>query len=331
MLSVKAIQTMKWQQRFTQIALSLNEAMPPLVITNLNNWTSISITGEESKSYLQGQLTCDVVKLDEHESTLAAHCDAKGKVWSIFRLFKHNDGYSLLLNASTVENSLKEIKKYSVFSKVKIEQSSNVALGVIGSQATQFIDSLSEVRGNVRPLGYGSAVKISHQRWLLLINEDSVETLLEKPTNALFSDTSIWDMCDIHEGIPRITEEIQNSQIPQAFNLQSLGAISFSKGCYTGQETVARAKYRGTNKRAMYKVMGQLSAGAESNWQLERSVGDNWRAAGTIFTHYQYSNGTVIGLVILPNNLEAEAQLRLADHTGSHWSIEPLPYSIEES
>jgi len=321
---------MKWQDRFTKLMLNSGDFLPELMVTNLNSWRIISVTGKDRKLYLQGQLTCDLGTLDPQESTLGAHCDAKGKVWSIFRCFTHKQGYALLHNASTIEISLREIKKYSVFSKVEFDISPESILGIMGRNADKTIDNLTSERGKLRSIQGGSAVKIEKNRWLLVIDKNKVESLLNTIENACFVDEKIWDKFDIEGGIPRIVDPIQNSQIPQAFNLQAIGGISFNKGCYTGQETVARAKYRGTNKRFMAIVKGNLDDSTSSTLNLERSVGENWRNIGSIFTYYSYADGTTIGLIILPNNLEPETKLRLTENPSSIWEIEDLPYKIEE-
>lgn len=321
---------MEWQNRFTKLELGSKDPLPELMVSDLNSWNLLSVTGEDKKSYLQGQLTCDLVALDPQESTLGAHCDAKGKVLSIFRCFKHNDGYALFHHASTTASSLTEIKKYSVFSKVELDISSDITLGVLGKNADNFIDSITSTRGNVRTVENGSAIKVEDNRWILVVDRNSIATTLDKMSSAIFVEDDIWDKFDIESGIPRIVEGNQNTQIPQAFNLQAIHGISFSKGCYTGQETVARAKYRGTNKRSMSIVKGHIEIASDLPLELERSVGENWRSVGTIFTHYRYTDGLAMGLIVLPNNLEQDTKFRLANQPSSIWQIVDLPYEIEE-
>jgi len=113
-------------------------------------------------------------------------------------------------------------------------------------------------------------------------------------------------------------------------NLQAVDAISFKKGCYTGQETVARAKYRGINKRAMYIVSGTAEHCPLAGDALERSVGENWRKGGTIIAAYQFADNKAIALVGLPNDLDEDSQFRLAGQD-TIWQKLPLPYSLEES
>ncbi|MDN2482058.1 tRNA-modifying protein YgfZ [Vibrio agarivorans] len=327
---------MDWNTHFKPFALASNEALPELAISHLSQWGLISMLGEDKKSYLQGQVTCDVVSLNQEQSTLGAHCDAKGKTWSAFRLFHHGDGYAMFQPQSAIAQELVELKKYAIFSKVTIEQSQDILLGVIGHQAQSFVDSLSEQRGDVRKVSGGTAVKISQQRWLLALDSSAalqlVEGLSEQYSGAPLCDNSLWTLLDILEANPVIEDFAQNQHIPQAVNLQAIGGISFSKGCYTGQETVARAKYRGMNKREMIIVESEKAETLKPNEHvnIERSVGDNWRAVGSLLTYFQYSDGKVIGQLIAPNNLEDDTTLRLASTEGSIWKMNPLPYSLDD-
>ncbi|MEH0699126.1 tRNA-modifying protein YgfZ [Vibrio owensii] len=321
---------MEWQTRFSPLNLSTQDALPELSISLLDNLGMITMVGDDKKSYLHGQVTCDVVSLETDQSMLGAHCDAKGKVWSVFRLFHHNDGYAMVQPKSAIEVELKEIKKYAVFSKVTIEESSDVVLGVAGENADAFISTLNADSGDVRTVEGGTAVKVASNRWLLALTTEAAQSLVED-SKATLTTHELWTRFDIEAALPYVAADAQNEHIPQALNVQALGGISFTKGCYTGQETVARAKYRGTNKRAMYIVKGAtadtLGAGVI---ELERSVGENWRSVGALLTHYQFSDNQAMGLIVLPNNLDDDTRLRLVAQPECEWEITALPYSLDD-
>lgn len=321
---------MEWQTRFSPLNLSTQDALPELSISLLDNLGMITMIGDDKKSYLHGQVTCDVVSLEKDQSMLGAHCDAKGKVWSVFRLFHHNDGYAMVQPKSAIEVELKEIKKYAVFSKVTIEESSDVVLGVAGENADAFISTLNADSGDVRAVEGGTAVKVASNRWLLALTAEAAQSLVED-SKATLTTHELWTRFDIEAALPYVAADAQNEHIPQALNLQALGGISFTKGCYTGQETVARAKYRGTNKRAMYIVKGATAeALGESAIELERSVGENWRSVGALLTHYQFSDNQAMGLIVLPNNLDDDTRLRLVAQPECEWEIAALPYSLDD-
>ncbi|MHA2717735.1 tRNA-modifying protein YgfZ [Vibrio owensii] len=321
---------MEWQTRFSPLNLSTQDALPELSISLLDNLGMITMVGDDKKSYLHGQVTCDVVSLEKDQSMLGAHCDAKGKVWSVFRLFHHNDGYAMVQPKSAIEVELKEIKKYAVFSKVTIEESSDVVLGVAGENADAFISTLNADSGDVRTVEGGTAVKVASNRWLLALTAEAAQSLVED-SQATLTTHELWTRFDIEAALPYVAADAQNEHIPQALNVQALGGISFTKGCYTGQETVARAKYRGTNKRAMYIVKGATAeALGESAIELERSVGENWRSVGALLTHYQFSDNQAMGLIVLPNNLDDDTRLRLVAQPECEWEIAALPYSLDD-
>ncbi|MBY7853169.1 tRNA-modifying protein YgfZ [Vibrio fluvialis] len=322
---------MDWKNTFSPLSVNASDALPELMLTYLDSWGAITMVGADKKSYLQGQVTCNVVTLASDQSTFGAHCDAKGKVWSVFRLFHHHDGYAMFQPQSAIEAELRELKKYAIFSKVEIAESQDIALGVIGVQAQAYIDRLSDSQGDVRAIQGGTAVRISDLRWLLFVTPETAEQLATS-TDATKVDATLWTRFDIEEAIPVIERADQNEHIPQAVNVQAVGGISFTKGCYTGQETVARAKYRGINKRAMYIVAGDVTQPLTNSdaQEMERSVGENWRSAGRLIAHYTFADNTAIGLIVLPNNLEKGTELRLTAQPGTRWTIQPLPYSLDD-
>ncbi|WP_394128099.1 tRNA-modifying protein YgfZ [Vibrio hepatarius] len=320
---------MDWQKDFAPLQLASTDSLPELAIAPLTTWGAITLIGDDKKSYLQGQVTCDVVTLGEQSSTFGAHCDAKGKVWSVFRLFHHNGGYAMFQPKSLIDKELAELKKYAIFSKVEFTHSDEIALGVMGSNATALVDSLSEETGDVRRVEGGSAVKIDDQRWLLLVTEASTQQIVAQ-SNASKVSEDLWTLHDIQSGTPLLNAEQQIEHIPQAINVQAVDGISFKKGCYTGQETVARAKYRGMNKRALFIVQGNADKNIDDNAELERAVGENWRSAGKLLASYRFTDNAALALVVLPNNLDDDVQLRLKDQPESSWTIAQLPYSLQD-
>ncbi len=118
--------------------------------------------------------------------------------------------------------------------------------------------------------------------------------------------------------------------IPQATNLQALGGISFKKGCYTGQEMVARAKFRGANKRALWLLAGSASRLPEAGEDLELKMGENWRRTGTVLAAVKLEDGQVVVQVVMNNDMEPDSIFRVRDDANT-LHIEPLPYSRSKS
>ncbi|PSW04693.1 tRNA-modifying protein YgfZ [Photobacterium lipolyticum] len=319
---------------FKKIPLTAQDNLPDLALVNLDDWGLVTLIGDDKKSYLQGQVTCDVVSLPADASTLGAHCDAKGKMRTIFRLFNHNNGYGFLQRKSVMASQLPELKKYAVFSKVDIEASDDVLLGLTGESAQAVVDQLFTGEGDVRVIKAGTAVKIDEDRWLLAVTAEQAETvvnaIVEAYNDVRLSDSTLWDLYDIQYAIPRIDAATELEFIPQAMNLQAVDGISFKKGCYTGQETVARAKYRGINKRAMYIVSGEAAQCPQAGDALERNIGENWRKGGTLIASYQYADNLAVALVVLPNDLDSGTRFRLAAQPEFIWTKQDLPYTLED-
>ena len=309
----------------------------PLTLMTLDDWALATITGADSEKYLQGQVTADVSTLAANQHLLAAHCDSKGKMWSNMRLFHDKEGFAWLLRRSVRETQLRELKKYAVFSKVTIAaDDERVLLGVAGFQAraalANLFSTLPESENQVVQEGETTLLWFAHpaERFLLVTDAATAEMVTEKLRGeAQLNNSQQWLALNIEAGLPVIDEANVAQFIPQATNLQALGGISFKKGCYTGQEMVARAKFRGANKRALWYLAGTASRVPEAGEDLERKMGDNWRRTGTVLAAAQLDDGLVIVQVVMNNDMEPDSVFRVREDANT-LSIEPLPYSLEE-
>lgn len=310
----------------------------PLTIMLLNDWQLVNVTGPDASKYLQGQLTVDVAALTEHEHTLCGHCDAKGKMWSDLRLFHRAEGFSYLVRRSVAENQITELKKYAVFSKLTISADNDaVILGVAGFKAdaalAAYFPQLPDANTPAVTHEDTTLLYLSQPeaRYLLVTSLSTAEMLTDKlRDSAQFNDGQQWVELDIEAGQPVIDVANSGQFIPQATNLQALDGICFKKGCYTGQEMVARAKYRGANKRALYWLQGSASRVPQAGEDLELKLGENWRRTGTVLAAVQLNDGSLNVQVVLNNDLEADSVLRVRDDEGSMLTIQPLPYSLVE-
>jgi len=310
----------------------------PLTLMSLDEWALVSVQGKDSTSYLQGQLTLDVAALDAAQHRPAAHCDAKGKMWSNLRLFHRGEGYAYLVRRNLREQQVTELKKYAVFAKVTIAADDDaVLLGVAGFQAraalanvfTTLPDATTPVvqQDDTTLLWFAEPA----ERFLLVTTPAQAEALQQKlAAEAQLNDSTQWLALDIAAGVPVIDSATTAQLIPQATNLQALDAISFKKGCYTGQEMVARAKFRGANKRALYWLAGSASKVPDAASSLELQMGDKWRRTGTVLSGVQLDDGSVWVQAVLNNDLEPDSVLRVEGDESGKLTIQPLPYSLEE-
>ncbi|HGY1778918.1 TPA: tRNA-modifying protein YgfZ [Citrobacter amalonaticus] len=309
----------------------------PVTLMTLDDWALATISGADSEKYIQGQVTADVSQLTEHQHVLAAHCDAKGKMWSNLRLFRDGDGFAWIERRSLRDAQVGELKKYAVFSKVTIApDDERVLLGVAGFQARAALANLfSELPDSEKPVtreGATTLLWFEHpvERFLLVTDVTTAETVTEKLRGeAELNNSQQWLALDIEAGLPVIDSANSAQFIPQATNLQSLGGISFKKGCYTGQEMVARAKFRGANKRALWSLAGKASRVPEAGDDLEMKMGENWRRTGTVLAAVQLDDGQLRVQVVMNNDMEADSVFRVRDDANT-LHIEPLPYSLEE-
>ncbi|WP_445335765.1 tRNA-modifying protein YgfZ [Citrobacter koseri] len=309
----------------------------PLTLITLDDWALASITGADSEKYMQGQVTADVNQLTEQQHLLVAHCDAKGKMWSNLRLFRDGDGFAWIERRSLREAQLTELKKYAVFSKVAIvPDDERVLLGIAGFQARAALANIfSELPNSEKQVvseGASTLLWFEHpaERFLLITDVATAESLTEKLRGeAALNNSQQWLALDIEAGIPVIDSANSGQFIPQATNLQALGGISFKKGCYSGQEMVARAKFRGANKRALWSLAGKASRVPETGEDLELQMGENWRRTGTVLAAVQLDDGQVLVQVVMNNDMEADSVFRVRDDANT-LHIVPLPYSLEE-
>lgn len=294
------------------MAYSLLTAQQDDIICPLTHYSLIQIAGTEAEKYLQGQLTCDVTKLAVGESTLTAHCDPKGKMSALFRLIRQDEQtFYMLLKSELLPSALDQLKKYAVFSKVTFTLLDWQILGAAGTKGIEKCGQFSvQIRINVK----------AQQPRMILLNPTR---LALEPT----VEAEAWDLLDIQDGIPSLAAATQLEFIPQALNLQSIEqAISFQKGCYIGQETVARAKYRGANKRALFIFEAQTQSLPDIGSALEMALGDNWRVTGSITSAVNF-HGVLWLQAVLNTPLEEGQAFRLPN-SQTLLDMQPLPYEL---
>ena len=291
----------------------------------------IQLTGDEKASYLQGQITADIHQLTDNNSLLACHCDFKGKMWSVFYAFSWQDSILLMTHNSVLEKSLSELNKYGVFAKVDISNQTD-NWDIIGGSGALFekaiiglFDELPCGNRNVisSPYGIVMCVEKPEQRYLVLQPANSEKKLLLDVTE----DCNLWETADIQSGLGDIREVTINEYVPQMLNLQALDAIDFEKGCYMGQEVVARTKYLGRNKRASYILKTMSTINNLTGEQLEYQIGENWRPGGKILRSAVSSDQTWI-FAVLANDTEIGSIFRVKSSPNTIFTAQALPYSL---
>lgn len=300
--------------------------------TNLADKGVIQLSGPERVKYLQGQVTADVVALNGHNALLACHCDFKGKTWSVSYLISWQEELLLLTHRSVIEKSLGELKKYGVFAKVDIIDATTnwqVTGGLgkeIEAEIIRVFDHLPEKHQDCCQNENGIVVLLegSVNRYIILQPNEAKNVIAITPSSSGEND---WELEDIKAGIADIRAQTCNEFVPQMMNLQQLNAISFTKGCYMGQEVVARTKYLGKNKRAAFRLYADGVKSVAVGDKLEVQMGENWRPAGTILRCATAKSQTWL-LATLASDTEIGTLMRLKDSPDSSFTVLPQPYEL---
>ena len=293
----------------------------------------IQFTGEDKKSYLHGQITQDTNLFNNDTYHWAGQCDAKGKLWAILRLFNYNDDYFAITSKDEFENALAEFKKYAVFAKVDITKNeSHQLIGIFGDDLSSALTELNiqfpESNNCAADFSLGKAIKLDNNRLILCVEKTKVDLV---PTSfSMLDNEDKFNSLAILAGEPKLNSQSISEFVPQMVNLQAIGGISFKKGCYKGQETVARMKFLGKNKRAMYILQAQSSHAIEAD-EVEQKLGENWRRAGKLLQKsFDAETNTAYALAVMPNDIALDTKLRTKQDNPISFTIKALPYSLVE-
>lgn len=310
------------------------EQLPSDYLVSLAHYSAISLSGEEQSKYLQGQVTCDVTTSSEHSLLVGAHCNAKGKVFSAFRLLNRNEAHLLIQPKASIESSITELKKFGVFAKVEISSTDELSFfALIGDTAVSILqDKFSRIPDSLNPVVQSDSTTLVYiagkqSRYLLIDTTATLESILVNMELPVYK-SAVWDLLEINEGFVQLSDESSGEYVPQMLNLQAVNGISFTKGCYLGQETVARMQYLGKNKKALFSLTSSLNQPIQNDDIIEKQLGENWRKAGDILCTYQADNGDCYFQVVLSNDVDNSTQLRIKSQPECKVQIKPLPYAV---
>ncbi|WP_218352668.1 tRNA-modifying protein YgfZ [Alteromonas lipotrueiana] len=309
-------------------------------IIPLSHYGLLTVGGEDRIKYLQGQLTIDINALSETQARHSAHCDFKGKTWSLQIVTRFQDEILLSIEKSALAMTHAQLNKYGVFSKVNIEdasdQYSQVAVG--GHKVLNWLKEQGltppESSMQAQSFDHGVVIKLDYaQEVFLVIAEQSFcQQLVEFSNTTPITQYSheVFEALSVQNAVPHVTADHSNEYVPQMMNVQALAGIDFSKGCYMGQEVVARTRYLGRNKRAAFAFKTQTALTVSTDAVIEKQLGENWRRGGAVIRHAVLGNETWL-LAVINNDTTSDDVFRLAKTEQPTFSIEPLPYSIEDS
>jgi len=213
----------------------------------LPHLSSVSVLGEDAEKFLQGQLTCDLEEVSETEYRMGACCTPKGRMVAIFRVFKVEKGYQFVLDVEVVEAFIKHLSKYIPFFKAKVSNT-EPAQAYIGLSVnlTELSNLSNSDSCNLCAYGTAKLMRYSEHRWLLIADEDELDKFWSQfEKRALIATSQDWQYLDIKQKLASIKSSSIEKFLPHETGLPESGGVSFTKGCYTGQEIVARMHYLG--------------------------------------------------------------------------------------
>lgn len=309
---------------------------PPCALVDLSHLGLIEVAGEDAGTFLQGQLTNDVRELSDGHTQLAGYCSAKGRMLASLRMIRLGGSYLMQLPLEKLATVMQRLRLFVLRSKVTLRDASDrlVAIGIAGECAEPLLRQLSP-RLPERPND-------------LLLNGDLALIRMAGPTprfqllgpvqeiraawqllcaQAVPVDADLWSLLDIRAGIPSITAETTEAFVPQMANMQLIDGVSFTKGCYTGQEVVARMQYLGKLKRRMYLAEVVSPTPPRPGDELFSTLSDSAQGAGKVVNAAKSGDNRYELLAVIEIDAAEQGEVSLGDK-GPTLRLKPLPYPL---
>ncbi len=297
----------------------------------LDDWGVIRARGDDAATFLQGQLTSDVASLGPGEARLAGYCSAKGRLLASFVVWRDAQGdFLLACSADLLASTLKRLSMFVLRAKCKLSDASiEVPLWGLANEAGWAALGRSEPPPNrtwalVSSATGGQAIRLPDAS----VDGDVVSRGLfagpTLPAAAPALDAPAWRWLESKSGTARIVAATVEQFVPQMVNLELVGGVNFQKGCYPGQEVVARSQYRGTLKRRAFVVSGgePMQPGQEVFHEA-----DPGQPAGMVVLGGEHG-GSFAGLVELKISAAEGGALHLGRADGPALSLDALPYEM---
>src|SRR5476649_1542845 len=291
----------------------------------------LAVRGADAGKFLQGQLTCNLNYLSDTQASLGARCTQKGRMQSSFRILLEGDGVLLAMATELLEPQLADLKKYAVFSKSKLTDESaawvrfgldhgDAALSSLGLELPADTDSVARNDGLI-------AIRVSPGRAELWTAADQADAIKGKLSALLAEgDLNQWLLGQVRAGIGQVMPSTRELFIPQMLNLQAVGGVSFKKGCYTGQEIVARMQYLGKLKRRLYRLTLASDALPEPGTALFSPV--HGSSVGEVVIAANAPSGIEL-LAVLQADAAEDGNIHLGTPEGLPLQLGALPYELD--
>jgi hypothetical protein len=296
----------------------------------------IRYSGEEAQTFLHNQLTCEVQGLRPDQSTYGSYCTPKGRVLASFLLWRTEQDYFMQLPSSVREPIQKQISKYILRSKVKAADASAdwAIFGIAGKDAgglvKRAIGHAPEPVHGVEHTPEAMAIRLPGDRILVAAAADKARGILKSLSAAAERlDPEYWEWLDIRAGVPVILPATQEAFVPQMVNLDLIGGVSYDKGCYPGQEIVARMHFRGTLKQRMYLANVTSTERPQPGEKLY-SPAFGEQACGTVVNSARSPEGGYDLLAVIQISAAERGNLHWKSLDGLPLELLQLPYSVSQ-
>ncbi|MGE0082390.1 MAG: folate-binding protein YgfZ [Thiohalomonadaceae bacterium] len=319
-------------------ATAERDAVTGDVLADLSHFGLIAASGNDTVEFLQGQVTNDVRRVDESHSQLNSYCTPKGRILATFRLFYRDGVHYLRMPAERVPFVLKRLRMYILRSQVLLEDASDALarFGIAGPRAASLLDEALGVQVPREDDGVLQTedlvvVRTPGARFECHGTPDVLAALWRKlAVHARPVGRDAWMLTEIRAGVPHVTDATSEAFVPQMLNLHAINGVSFRKGCYTGQEVVARMQYLGKLKRRMFlaHVDGACPAPGDELFAAETESGQG--TGKVVNAQPAPGGGCDLLAVVLIEAVETGVPVRIGDAQGPALQFLPLPYTVDE-
>ncbi len=319
---------------FGDAAAELRAARDGGIVAPLAHLGLIACGGEDAQAFLHGQLSNDVKQLTPVRSEYAAYCSAKGRMLANFLVWREEQAYYLELSRSLLPAVQKRLGMFVLRAKVKLVDASESrpVLGLAGSAAATALRELfpafpQQAHQVVHDPANGTLIALPGARFQLVAEVESAKRLWHKLAAVLRPvGTPCWEWLEIRNGLPLITPATQEQFVPQMANMELIGAVDFQKGCYPGQEIVARTQHLGQLKRRMVLAHAAGEVMPQPGDELFSNALDG-QASGMVVNAQAAPDGGYDLLAVMQTASITQATVHFKSADGPALSIQPLPYS----
>jgi folate-binding protein YgfZ len=274
---------------------------------------TLLVSGVDARTFLQGQLSADIDALTPLRPLLASCNSAQGRVQAIAWAIERSDGIALVLPASIIEQTAARLRKYVLRSKVKFDTPAPLAAALLEPDAVPAAVSLSTDCAHFEHEGTSFVRLPGHQQILAITSQPMA--------NAAAAADLRWRLANIRAGLPQVYPATHESFVAQMLNLDLLGGVSFEKGCYTGQEIIARTHFRGAIKRRMFR----FSCACPAPLPGTRVVAGDQHAGEVVDAAPAGDSCELLAVISLAQKDQA---LELESNRGVPLTAQALPYAV---